>query len=66
MKMEDVQLKLRGHLVMTDAILMGSRQDDRRVWIILFDPSHMRKEDKMVIHHFIKETIQRYIDTLEV
>jgi hypothetical protein len=66
MKLENVQLKLRGHLVMLDAVLMGKRQGDPRVWIILFDPNNMRKDDKMVIHHFIKETIQRYIDTLEV
>jgi hypothetical protein len=66
MKLENVQLKLRGHLIMLNAVLMGSRQDDRRVWILLFDPSKIRANDKMTIHHFIKETIQRYIDTLEV
>ncbi|MDR2102453.1 MAG: PilZ domain-containing protein [Treponema sp.] len=61
----NVQLKLRGSLVMINAILMGKRRDDQDVWIFLFDP-HMTPESKLTIHHFIKQNLQRYIDQLPV
>ncbi|MDR3166512.1 MAG: PilZ domain-containing protein [Treponema sp.] len=61
----NVQLKLRGSLVMLNTILMGKRRDDRDVWIFLFDP-HMSPESKLTIHHFIKQSLQRYIDQLQV
>jgi L-rhamnose mutarotase len=64
-KMYDIQLRLRGGLIMTDAILMGKRQNDRDVWILLFEPN-MSLEHKMIIHHFIKQTIQRDMDELKV
>ncbi|MDR1586669.1 MAG: PilZ domain-containing protein [Treponema sp.] len=62
----DVQLKLRGALVMTDAVLMGKRRDDRNVWILLFDPSKMNPDSKLVIHHYIKQCLQKYIDQLKI
>jgi hypothetical protein len=61
----NVQLRLRGSLVMLNLILMGKRQGDRDVWIFLFDP-RMTPENKLTIHHFIKESLQRYIDHLKV
>jgi hypothetical protein len=61
----NVQLRLRGSLVMLNAILMGKRRDDRDVWIFLFDP-HMSPENRLTIHHFIKQYLQRYIDQLEI
>jgi hypothetical protein len=64
-KITNVQLKLRGGIVMADAILMGKRQGDRDVWILLFVPT-MKEDYKAAIHHFIKESLQRYIDKLEV
>jgi hypothetical protein len=64
--LKDVQLKLRGGLVMTDAVLMGKRRDDRDVWILLFDPAKMKQDHKLVIHRYIKQCLQRYIDQMQV
>jgi hypothetical protein len=64
--LRDVQLKLRGALVMTDAILMGKRRDDQDVWILLFDPAKMNQDNKLVIHRYIKQCLQRYIDQMKV
>jgi len=60
-----VQLKLRGGLVMAEMILMGQRHDDKRVNILLFGPK-LTKEDKLVIHRYIKQCLQKYIDALKV
>jgi hypothetical protein len=64
--LREIQMRLRGGLVMVDAILMGKRQDDRDVWILLFDPSKMAHNNKLVIHHYIKQCLQKYIDELKV
>jgi hypothetical protein len=64
-KLRDIQLKLRGSLLMTDAILMGSRKDNKDVWILLFDPK-MQQEHKLLIHRFIKQNLQKYIDQLAI
>jgi hypothetical protein len=63
-KLKEVQLKLRGGLVLTDAVLVGKREDN--VWVFLFDPARMNPDHKMVIHHFIKYTLQRFMDNLKV
>jgi hypothetical protein len=60
----DMQLKLRGGLVLTDAVLMGKRKDN--VLIFLFDVTKMNPDHKLVIHRFIKYTLQHYIDSLTV
>ena len=60
-----VQLKLRGGLVMADMILMGQRRDDRNTYILLFDPK-ISKENKLIIHRYIKQCLQKYIDALRV
>jgi hypothetical protein len=62
----DVQLKLRGALVMADVVLKGSRDDDPDVWILIFTPSSMKANSKKVIHHFIKQTLQKYIDQITI
>jgi hypothetical protein len=64
--LKDVQLKLRGALVMTDTILMGKRQDDRNVWILLFNPAKLNRDHKLVIHRYIKHCLQQYIDQMNV
>jgi hypothetical protein len=61
-----VQMKLRGGLVMIDAIFMGLRQDDKDVLILLFDPSKIDHAGKKVIHHYIKQCLQKYIDELKL
>ena len=62
---KDVQLKLRGGLVMTDMIYMGQRRDDKRVYILLFDPK-LTTDNKLIIHRYIKQCLQRYIEKLKV
>jgi hypothetical protein len=64
--LKEVQLKLRGALVMSNMILMGKRKDDLDVQILLFDPVHMNPNYKLVIHHYIKLSLQKYIDSLKV
>jgi hypothetical protein len=63
--LRDVQLKLRGGILMTDMILMGKRRDNLLVYILLFDPK-MSKDSKLIIHRYIKLCLQKYIDTLKV
>jgi hypothetical protein len=63
--LRDVQLRLRGGLVMTDMILMGQRHDNKQVSILLFDPK-MSKENKLIIHRYIKQCLQKYINGLKV
>ena len=64
--LHEVQLKLHGALLLTDAVVMGKRSDDPDVWILLFDPSKMKREHKMLIHHYIKQNLQKYIDQLRI
>jgi len=61
-----VQLRLKGALVMVNAILVGKRSDDINVCILVFDPSSLNPANKQVIHHFIKQNLQKYIDNLKV
>lgn len=63
--LREVQLKLRGGLIMTDMILMGRRHDNQAVYILLFG-SKMNQENKLIIHHYIKQCLQKYIDDLKV
>ena len=63
--LKNVQLKLRGGLVMTDMILIGQRQDDKHIHILLFD-AKLSTENKLVIHRYIKQCLQKYIDALKV
>jgi hypothetical protein len=60
-----MQLKLRGGLVMTDMIIMGQRRDDKRVNILLFD-NKLSNENKLIIHRYIKQCLQKYIDALKI
>jgi len=60
-----VQLKLRGGIVMADMIFIGQRPNDRNVQILLFDPK-ISTENKLSIHRYIKQCLQRYINGLKV
>lgn len=64
--LRDVQLKLRGSLVMIEAVLMGKRNDDANVWVFVFKPSSINPDSRIVIHHFIKQNLQKYIDQVVV
>jgi c-di-GMP-binding flagellar brake protein YcgR len=63
--LHEVQLKLRGGIVMTDMILIGQRRDDKRVNIMLFS-NKLSADNKLAIHHYIKLCLQRYINGLKV
>ena len=60
-----MQLKLHGSLVLTDAVLMG-RRGEENVWIFLFDVPKMNPDQKLIIHRFIKHTLQHYMDELKI
>jgi hypothetical protein len=64
-RLSNVQLRLRGGLVMVDAIVMGKRQHDRNVYILLFNSS-MSQDTKLIIHRFIKQTIQKDMEQLKI
>jgi hypothetical protein len=63
--LRDIQLKLRASLILTDGILLGARQDDSHVRVILF-PARMSHKDRLAIHHYIKQRIQYHIDQLNI
>jgi len=62
---KDVQLKLRGGLLRTDLYFMGQRHDNKNICIFIFD-TKLNNENKLVIHHYIKQCLQRYIDGLKI
>jgi hypothetical protein len=63
--LKEIQLILHGSLVMVDAIFMGDRKDNPNVHIFIFDPK-MTPYNKLTIHRFIKQCLQRTIDQLTV
>jgi hypothetical protein len=63
--LRDMQLKLRSALFLIDGILMGIRTADPRMRVILF-ASQMKQDDKVAVHHYIKQRIQHAIDQLEL
>ena len=63
-KIKEMQLKLRGGLILTDATLMGKRDDN--TCIFLFDTSRMNPDHILIIHRFIKYTLQHYMDNLKI
>lgn len=64
-RLQDVQLKLHGSLIMTDLILIGKRRDDKTVFIMLFDPAKIDEDARYTVHHFIKENLQSFIDQVK-
>jgi len=61
----NVQLKLRGGILMSDMIVMGQRINDNGVYIMLF-ASKLPEDDKLVIHRYIKQRLQKFIDAVRV
>jgi hypothetical protein len=64
-KLPSVQLKLQDAQVLTNMSCMGLRPGSSDIWVLLFD-SQMDRPTTVAIHHFIKNCLQRYIDTLQV
>ena len=61
----NVQLKLRGGILMSDMIVMGQRMNDKTVYVMLF-ASKLSEDDKLIIHRYIKQCLQKYMDALRV
>ncbi len=64
--MREVQLNLKGARVLVDAVYLGKRSDDPSICVMLFNPAKMKPESRQMIHHFIKQNLQKYIDQLIV
>ena len=60
-----VQLKLHGGMILTDMVLVGQRHDNKSVYILLF-VSDLTADNKHVIHHYIKQCLQKHIDSMKV
>jgi len=58
-----VQLRLHGSLLMTNMTFMGKRADS--VCVLIFDPK-MDADKKLLVHRYIKQCLQRYMDNLKV
>jgi hypothetical protein len=63
--LSDVQIRLRGVLFLVKAKVMGRRGGSGNVWIVLFE-GVLGDNAKKALHHFIKQQIQRDIDTMKV
>ena len=63
--LKEVQLKLRGQLVLADMVLLGHRKDNPCIYIMVFD-AKLSSDNKLIIHRYIKNCLQKYIDTLKV
>ncbi|WP_020611413.1 PilZ domain-containing protein [Sediminispirochaeta bajacaliforniensis] len=64
--LSDIQLQLRGARIMLNAIVMGTRQDDGRVHVILFDPKSTDGEKRLRIFRYIRGNLQRFIESYPV
>lgn len=64
--LKDVQLQLRGARIMVNAIVMGTRNDDARVHVLLFDPKSMTAEKRGKIFRYIRMNLQKFIESYSV
>jgi hypothetical protein len=58
-----VQLKLRAGIIHTDMTFMGKRADE--VCVLIFDPK-MSQDHRLIVHRFIKQVLQHYMENLKV
>lgn len=63
--LENMQIKLRTGIVKTDMTFFGKRPDNKQINVLLFDPE-LSGENKLIIHRYIKQCLQKYIDELQV
>ena len=63
--LENMQVKLRTGLVKTDMTFFGKRPDNKQINVLLFEPE-LSAENKLIIHRYIKQCLQKYIDELQV
>jgi hypothetical protein len=60
-----VQLRLRGGIILVDMVLAGKGRDNPSVYILIFD-AKISQDSKLVIHRYIKQCLQKYIDEFKV
>jgi hypothetical protein len=58
---KDIQLKLRASLVRVDGVVLGRRDDDKSVYVVLFKHERDGKARRL-IRHYIHRSLQEYID----
>ena len=63
--LRSVQLKLHGVIVMTDMIFVAQRPNDRLSQVLLYGPK-LSTNSKLVIHHYIKQCLEKYINELKI
>ena len=63
--LRQVQLKLHGGIVMVDMIFIGQRPNDKLSQVLLFDLK-MPTESKLIIHRYMKQCLQKYINGLKL
>jgi hypothetical protein len=49
---------------MVNAVLMGSRRDKEGVYILMLDPK-MLEGHRKVLSHYIRESLQHYIEQIK-
>ena len=59
----DMQLKLKASLVRVDGVVLGRREDDKSVYVVLFKHDRDGKARRL-IRHYIHRSLQEYIDRM--
>jgi hypothetical protein len=62
--LQGIQLKLRAALVRTDGVVLGAREDDPSVYVILFKYKPQETKPRQQIRMFIHKALQESIDKL--
>lgn len=62
--LSDIQLKLKATLVRTDGVVLGARDDDRSVYVVLFRFRKQETKPRQQIRAFIHRSLQESIDAL--
>lgn len=64
--LKSIQLQLRGARIMVNGIVMGTRSDDPRIHVLLFDPKSIDGERKEKIYRYIRSNLQRAIESMSI
>ncbi|MFP4113696.1 MAG: PilZ domain-containing protein [Spirochaetota bacterium] len=59
----DIQLRLRATLVRVDGVVLGRREDDKSIYVILFR-HHPHAKARRQIREYVHKSLQEYIDKL--
>lgn len=61
--LRDIQLKLHATLVHVDGVILGRREDDAGVYIVIFQYRKGEQKPRHQIRRFIHAALQRQIDS---